>query len=58
MYFHPAYKAFMGYVPGSPGSVYFDYKHETRSFSGITFGELAVGIETGMLPDPDHVVRQ
>jgi len=54
-YFHPEYKAHMGYVPGNPEDVYFDYRNETHRFAGLTLPELALGIETGTI-EADQVV--
>ena len=57
-YFNDRYKAYIGYVPGYPVRVYLDYKHKRMSFSGYdTLAGLAVDIEMGTLPDPDHIVE-
>lgn len=48
------YQATIGYVPGSTEVLYLDYRHQIMAWEGLTLSELAVGLETGTLPDHDY----
>lgn len=54
-YFNPKYQAFIGYIPGEPDYVYLDFKNENRSYF-MSLRELALGLEFGTLPEPEHIV--
>ncbi|MBX2804060.1 MAG: hypothetical protein KTR31_40665 [Myxococcales bacterium] len=52
-WFNDRYQASIGYVAGDPDQVYLDYGPHKRSWRDMTIEELAVGLETGMLPLTD-----
>lgn len=54
-YFHPAYQAFIGYIPGEPDFVFLDYNHEIRSYY-MSLRELALGLQFGTLPEPEAIL--
>lgn len=49
------YQAFIG-VDVRSGRVYLDRRHRLLAWDDLTVEELAVGLETGFLPDPDVVL--